>query len=321
MMQEAIRLLRAVQLTGPAEPPMLVEIDVPRPTPGENEVLIQVRAAGVTPTELLWYPTWHNKDGTARSGAIPGHEFSGVVAAVGDSVTGFSVGEEVYGMNDWFIDGATAEFCVAAASSIALKPSKLTHAQAAAVPIGALTEWQGLVDRAKLKRGERVLVHGGAGAVGVFAIQLARSLGAEIITTASAANLDFVAQFGARQAIDYTRGAFEEKVCDVDVVFDCVGGETLERSWSVLKPGGRMVTIASDSEATGDQRVKDAFFIVEPNQKQLVEVGELLDAGRLRVFVDSEVPLAEAPAAYSRKLARKRGYGKTVVVLPPNARN
>jgi NADPH:quinone reductase-like Zn-dependent oxidoreductase len=317
-MQEANRFMRAVQVTGPADRPVLVEANVPTPIPDGNEVLIKVHAAGVTPTELLWYPTWHNKDGSARNAAIPGHEFSGVVAAVGGSVTDSSVGDEVYGMSDWFIDGATAEFCVAATSSIAPKPSKLTHAQAAAVPISALTAWQGLVDRARLKRGEKILVHGGAGAVGVFVIQLARDMEAEIITTVSARNRDFVAQLGARQAIDYTKDAFEEKVHDVDVVFDCVGGETLARSWNVLKPGGRMVTIASNSEVSGDRRVKDAFFIVEPNQRQLVEVGKLLDEGSLRVFVDMELPLSQAPEAYSGNLDRKHGYGKTVVVLPAN---
>ncbi len=304
--------MRAVQLTGSAE---LVESELPVPTPHDNEVLIRVHAAGVTPTELIWYPTTNNKDGSERSRAIPGHEFSGVVVALGNSVTGFAVGDEVYGMNDWFIDGATAEFCVAAASGIAPKPAKITHAQAAAVPIGALTAWQGLVDRAQLKRGERVLIHGGAGAVGVFAIQLARDLGAEIITTTSTRTIDFVTQLGAHQAIDYTSEAFEEKVHDVDVVFDCVGGETLRRSWSVLGPVGRLVTIAASAEATDDQRVKDAFFIVEPLQKQLVEVGRLLDGGKLRVFVDLEVPLSDAPAVYSQKLVRRLGYGKTVVVL------
>ena len=310
--------MRAVQVNGPADRPTLVEAHVPRPAPGENDVLIQVQAAGVTSAELQWYPTWHNKDGSTRSGAIPGHEFSGVVAEVGGSVTGVSVGDEVYGMNDWFIDGATADFCVAAASSVAKKPSKLTDAEAAAVPISALTAWQGLVDRAKLKRGERVLVHGGAGAVGVFVIHRARELGAEIISTASARNLEFVTQLGARRAIDYNKDAFEETVRDVDVVFDCVGGETLARSWGVLKPGGRMVTIASDAEGTLDQRVKDAFFILEPNQRQLVEIAERLDKGRLRSFVDTEVPLSEAPAAYSGKLVRKHGYGKTVVVISAN---
>ncbi len=310
--------MRAVRLNGPADRPVLVEADVPRPIPANDEVLIRVHAVGVTPTELIWYPTTHNKDGSARSGAIPGHEFSGVVVAAGDSATGFSIGDEIYGMSDWFIDGASAEFCVAAASSIAPKPAKLTHPEAAAVPIGALTAWQGLVDHARLKPGERILIHGGAGAVGVFAIQLARNLAAEIITTASTRTLDFVTALGARHVIDYTTDVFEQRVRDVDVVFDCVGGETLMRSWSVLRPGGRIVTIAASSEAPADPRVKDAFFIVEPNQKQLVEIGEMLNTGNLRVFVDMEIPLSDAPAAYSQKLARRLGYGKTVVVLPAN---
>jgi NADPH:quinone reductase-like Zn-dependent oxidoreductase len=116
----------------------------------------------------------------------------------------------------------------------------------------------------------------------------------------------------------YATDAFEHRVHDVDVVFDCVGGETLMRSWSVLRPGGRMVTIAASSEATADPRVKDAFFIVEPNRKQLVEIGELLSTGKLRVFVDMEIPLSDAPVAYSQKLVRRLGYGKTVVVMPAN---
>lgn len=310
--------MRAVQLAGTGDKPVLVESEVQVPTPHANEVLIHVSAAGVTPTELIWYPTTHNKDGSQRSGAIPGHEFSGVVAALGESATGFSVGDEVYGMSDWFIDGATAEYCLAAASSIAPKPQNLTHAQAAAVPIGALTAWQGLIDRAKLTRGERILIHGGAGAVGVFAIQLSRDLGAEIIATTSARTLDFVSQLGAHRVIDYAHEDFEQTVHDVDVVFDCVGGETLKRSWSVLRAGGRLVTIAADIETPDDPRVKDAFFIVEPNQKQLVEVGELLNAGKLSVFVDMEIPLSDAPAAYSQKLVRRLGYGKIVVVFPAN---
>jgi NADPH:quinone reductase-like Zn-dependent oxidoreductase len=313
--------MRAVQLTGSAGAHVLIESEVPVPTPHDNEILIRVHAAGVTPTELIWYPTTHNKDGGERSGAVPGHEFSGVVAALGDSATGFSVGDEVYGMNDWFIDGATAEFCVAAASDIAPKPAKLTHAEAAAVPIGALTAWQGLIDRAKLKRGERVLIHGGAGAVGVFAIQLARDLGAEIITTTSTRTIDFVTHLGAPHVIDYTSEAFEKKVHHVDVVFDCVGGETLRRSWNVLRPGGRLVTIAASAETTDDQRTKDAFFIVEPNKKHLIEVARLLDEGKLRVFVDLEVPFSDAPAAYSQKLVRRLGYGKMVVVFTANTTN
>jgi NADPH:quinone reductase-like Zn-dependent oxidoreductase len=304
--------MRAVQYMSAERAPALVEVEVPRPAAGAGELLIEVRDAGVTPSELDWYPTTHSKDGAARTGAIPGHEFAGVVAAVGTGVTGFAVGDEVYGMNDWFSDGATAEYCVAPPASIAKKPERLSYAEAAAVPIGALTAWQGL-ERAKIKVGERVLVHGAAGAVGVFVLQMARMQGAQVIATAAAKNAEFVKGLGASEVIDYTAGPFQDQVDDVDVVFDGVGGETLKRSWDVLKKGGRMVTIAADSEGTKDQRVKDAFFIVEPNAKQLAEIGRLLDAGTMKAIVDMEIPLASAPAAYARKIARKRGVGKVVV--------
>jgi NADPH:quinone reductase-like Zn-dependent oxidoreductase len=153
------------------------------------------------------------------------------------------------------------------------KAQTLSHEAAAAVPIGALTSWQGLIDRAKLEPGERALVHGGAGAVGLYAVQLAHTRGARVITTVSTQDIDFVKRRGADEAIDYKASRFEKEVRDVDVVFDAVGGDTLERSWGVLKPGGRMITIAADSEGTADQRVKDAFFIVE-HQKQLVEIAK-----------------------------------------------
>jgi NADPH:quinone reductase-like Zn-dependent oxidoreductase len=289
--------------------------EIAKPRPQHDEVLVQVRAAGVTPTELLWSPTLQHQDGSARAHAIPGHEFSGVIAETGSGVTGFSVGEEIYGMNDWYADGATAEYCVTVPASIAPKPSRLSHPEAATVPIGALTAWQALFDRAKLRAGERLLVHGAAGAVGIFVVQLAAGQGAEVIATASPHNRDFLLQLGAKRVIDYTSVPFEKEVRDMDVVFDGVGGDTLSRSWSVLKPSGRMVTIAADSEATKEERVKNAFFIVEPNQQQLIEIGKLLDAGKLRTFVDAEVPLADAPSAYARKVSRKHGYGKVVIVL------
>lgn len=285
------------------------------PQPGNGEVLIRVHAAGVTPTELQWYPTTHTKAGEARVGAVPGHEFSGVVAEIGENVPDFAPGQEVYGMNDWFADGATAEFCLTVPSFIAPRPRRLTHAEAASVPIGALTAWQGLFDRAKLQSGERVLIHGGAGAVGVFAIQLARRAGAEVIATGSARNLDFLRVLGASQVIDYRGERFEKAVAPVDVVFDSVGGETLERSWSLLKPGGRMVTIAAQGEEAGEARVKDAFFIVEPKRGQLIEISKLLDDGALKTFVDGPVSLAEASTAYTGSLTRKYGRGKVVVAI------
>jgi NADPH:quinone reductase-like Zn-dependent oxidoreductase len=307
--------MKAIQLVTSQPPSVLAEAEVSKPAPGKGEVLIQVHAAGVTPTELIWYPTSNTKDGQPRLRAIPGHEFSGVVAAIGEGAAGFVVGDEVYGLNDWFADGATGEYCITRPASIARKPKALTHAEAAAVPIGALTAWQGLLDRAKVQAGEHVLVHGGAGAVGVFAIQLVRLHGARVTTTASAKNAAFVSQLGAETVIDYAMTAFEDVVRDVDVVFDTVGGETLQKSWSVLKPGGRLVTIAADVEGRTDARSKEAFFIVEPNQKQLSEIGDLLDSGKLRVFVDAEVSLADAPAAYERKVHRRLGYGKVVVVI------
>ena len=269
----------------------------------------------MTSKELLWYPTTHSKNGERRSRAVPGHEFSGVIAAVGKDTAGFDVGQEVYGMNDWFADGATAEYCITQPSNIAQKPAGLTHVEAASVPIGALTAWQGLFDRARLQAGERVLVHGGAGAVGLFAIQLARFRGAHVISTASVRNLAFVSGLGAAQVFDYQATRFDEKLSEIDVVFDTVGGETLQRSWGVLKRGGRMITIAAENEATTDERVKQAFFIVEPNHEQLARIAKLLETGRLQTVVDAVLPLAQASAAYTGEVKERRGRGKLVIAV------
>ncbi len=294
--------MKVVRLESLASEPVLIQNIAPQPVPGHNEVLIRVCAAAVTPTELLWYPTSHTKLGATRSGAIPGHEFSGVVAA-----GNLAPGLEVFGMNDWFSDGAMAEYCVAPVSAVAPKPLKLSHVEAASVPISALTAWQGLLDRAKIKSGERVLVHGGAGAVGAFVVQLARFNGARVIATASAEDAEFVRELGAEQVIDYRTSRFEQCVSDLDVVFDTVGGHTLDRSWSVLKPRGRMVTIAAAEENTSDSRRKEAFFIVSPNQKELTAVADLLETGQLRTFVSAVVPLSRAPEAYAGRVPGHRG--------------
>lgn len=308
--------MKVMQVNKSDQGPVLIPSELQKPEVGLGEILVHVHAAGVTPTELLWYPTTHTKSGAERERAVPGHEFSGVIAAIGKDVQDFAVGDEVYGMNDWFADGATADFCITLPQNIAGKPATLSHEAAASVPIGALTSWQGLIDRAKVKQGERVLIHGGAGAVGLYAVQLAHNRGARVITTVSARDIDFVKRLGADQAIDYKACRFEKEVRDMDVVFDAVGGDTLERSWGVLKPDGRMITIAADSEGTDDQRVKNAFFIVEPNQKQLVEIAKQLDAGHLRAFVKTSVPLNEASAAYSGEVKQKGGYGKIVITVP-----
>jgi NADPH:quinone reductase-like Zn-dependent oxidoreductase len=301
-----------MRVVNSVSPPSLVEADGPEPQAGRGELLVRIHAAGVTPTELDWYPTSHRKSGEERTGAVPGHEFSGVIAAVGDQVTDLAVGQEVYGMNDWFTDGATAEYCITQPHWVAPKPRNLTHTEAASVPIGALTAWQGLFDRGNLQAGERVLIHGGAGGVGVFAIQLAQWRGAHVVATASARNLEFVASLGAGQTIDYRAERFEDIAREIDVVFDAVGGDTLQRSLSVLRPGGRMITIAAGGEGSSDPLMKAAFFIVEPNHGQLVEVGRLLEEGQIRTVVGDVLPFSQAPAAYARN---RSGRGKQVLAI------
>jgi NADPH:quinone reductase-like Zn-dependent oxidoreductase len=228
----------------------------------------------------------------------------------------FKVGDAVYGMNDWYANGATAEYCVTLPQNIAKKPARLSYEAAATVPIAALTAWQGLFDRANIQPGERVLVHGGAGAVGLFAVQLAHLHGSYVIATVSGKDIDFVKQLGADEAIDYNAIRFEERAQNVDAVFDTVGGDTLERSWSLLKPGGRMVTIAAENETATEQRVKDAYFIVEPNQKRLIEIARLLDEGHLKTFVKAVVPFEDASAAYNGAFKSNGGRGKLVIAIP-----
>jgi len=307
--------MKAMQLYQAPEGVSLHLSRVPKPTPGKEEVLIQVHAAGVTPTELVWYPTAHTKAGAERKNAIPGHEFSGTIVAFGEDVTGLTLGQSVYGMNDWFAEGATAEFCLTVPTSIAPKPATLTHAEAATIPIGALTAWQGLFDHAKLQPKERILIHGGAGAVGIFAVQLAHRHGAHVIATASTPTLDLVKQLGADEVIDYKTSRFQDLVRDIDVVFDTVGGETRDLSLPILKPEGRMITIAADAESSTDPRVKESFFIVEPNQKQLKEITKRLETGSLKTFVNAAVPLDDAAAAYAKTIPQKLGYGKVVITL------
>jgi NADPH:quinone reductase-like Zn-dependent oxidoreductase len=305
--------MNAIQLNARGGPEALAYGPAAVPRPGAGEILVRVRAAAVTPTELLWAPTWTTRAGEPRPfPIIPGHEFSGEVHGVGPGVNDVAVGEAVFGMNDWFGDGAQAEFCVARAVDVSPKPKSVDHATAAVVPISALTAWQGLVERAKLARGERVLIHGAAGSVGLFAVQLAHGIGAHVIATASAHNVEFARGLGADEVIDYRARRFEDAAATgVDVVFDAVGGDTLTRSWPVLRPGGRLVTIAADAEHTSEQRVKDAYFIVEPNREQLSRIARMIDAGELRPVVGAAFPLPEARRAYAHKPLR----GKVVLVV------
>jgi NADPH:quinone reductase-like Zn-dependent oxidoreductase len=297
--------MRAIRLHQVSGSEALLYEDAPKPSPKGNEVLVRVHATAITPTEFAWYPTFHTPEGGARPfPIILGHEFSGVVDASGPACMGVQVGDLVYGLSDWFIDGAQADYCLTVPANIAPKSPSLDHTQAAAVPISALTAWQALIDRAQLSQGQRVLVHGAAGGVGSFAVQVACHKKAHVIATASKANADFVTALGADEVIDYQSTPFETVVRDVDVVLDTVGGDTRNRSWGILGKGGRLVTIAADAERLTQPRVRDAFFIVEPNRDQLIEISRLIDAGVIRPIVGAVFAMEDFRQAYEQKPVR-----------------
>ncbi len=291
---------------------VLVGVVLPRPLPKPDQIVVSVRAAGVTPTELLWYPTTHNKDGSPRVGAVPGHEFSGVVSAIGERVIGFRVGDGILGMSDWFENGATAEFCLTDEKSCILKPPTLSHLSAAATPISALTAWRGLVERAKVKSGDRVLIVGASGSVGLMAVQIARLRGCIVFGSASASAALQLASLGCEETLDYRTQPFHDYLQNIDVVFDTVGGDTLARAEKILALRGRMVTIAADAEGNDHPAIKAAFFIVESSVPQLELVARLLQEGKLQSFVEAVMPLADAPQAYSVNV-NVSGLGKLIL--------
>lgn len=304
---------------GGAESLVFGELPIPAPQPGE--VLVRVHAAAVTPSELGWLPTFQARSGAARSfPVIPGHEFSGVIAGINGEVGDLMVGDEVFGLNDWYSNGAQAQYCTAPAAFVAPKPSAVDHAIAAAAPISALTAWQAVVVRARLGHGQTILIHGAAGAVGLFAVQIAREVGAQVIATAAAEDHAVLRSLGAEVLIDYRNQRFEDYVRDVDVVFDTVGGETLARSWSVLRPDGTVVTIATSSAASNNSRTRDAFMLVEADRAQLAALGQAIDFGKRRVFVAGRHPLAQARQAYAQP-AHRAGYGKHVISIVQEPRH
>jgi NADPH:quinone reductase-like Zn-dependent oxidoreductase len=307
--------MKAACIPARGGPEQLVYEDVPRPQPGEGDVLVRVHAAAITPTEFTWEETWKTASGADRPfPIIPGHEFSGVVAAIGRGVSGVTEGDPVYGLNDWDRQGAQAEYCLAGPTQLAPMHQALDHVQAAEVPISALTAWQAFSDKARLEAGQRVLIHGATGGVGAFAVQLAHQRGAHVIATASTGNVEFARELGADEVVDYTATPFESAVHDADIVLDTVGGETLARSWDALKPGGTLISIVAppSQEQAAARGVRGVFFIVEPNRAQLAEIGRLIEAGQLRPVVAGVYPLARAREAYARAQA---GHMRGKIVL------
>ncbi|WP_435841715.1 zinc-binding dehydrogenase [Streptomyces griseofuscus] len=290
----------------------LVEREMPRPEPGLGEVLVRVHAAGVNPVD------WKTRASGAliEWGAVPavGWDVSGTIEAVGPGVGMFRPGDEVFGMPSFPRQaGAYAEYVVAPARHLAPKPAALTHVEAAALPLAALTAWQALVDTAGLRPGERLLVHAAAGGVGHLAVQIAKARGAYVIGTAGAAKHDLVRRLGADEVIDYRAVRFEDVVSDVDVVLDGLGAETAERSLKVLRPGGRLITLPGpDDVPTAQDGVRALWMLVEPDHLGLREITALVERGALRPVIDTVVPLAEAAKAHEIG-ERGRTAGKIVL--------
>ncbi len=299
-------VMRAVRLHAAGDPASLVCEEVETPRPGPGEALVRVHAAAITRDELTWPAD--------RLPAIPSYEFSGVVAAVGPDVEAVAIGDAVYALSGFDRNGAAAEYTVVPAAILAPKPRTLNHVESAAIPLAGLSAWQGLFDHGGLAEGQRVLIHGAAGGVGGFAVQLARLRGAHVIGTASTANVERARAFGADEVIDHTQARFEDAIAPVDVVFDTSGGDRLRRSFAIVRPGGRIVSVAEEppAEQRQERGISATYFVVEPNREQLIELARLVDRGDLKPMIDRVFPFAAARAAFERSLSPARS-GKIVI--------
>lgn len=286
--------MKAVRIHRFGGPERLKYEEVPRPEPGPGEVLIRVHASGVNPVD------WKIREGAFKS-RLPltlGWDFSGIVEEAGPGAR-FKPGDEVYGRPDTSRDGSYAEYLVARATEIASKPRTIDHLHAAGIALAGLTAWQALFDAAGLQPGQTVLIHGASGGVGGFAVQLAKWRGARVIGTASKRNFDFVRGLGADEILDHEAKDFLRGVSGVDVVLDTIGGETQTRSWKTLKYGGTLVSIVQppsrdQAEARG---AKGILVSAKPSADQLAELARLVDAGKIKVAVETVLPLSEARRA------------------------
>jgi NADPH:quinone reductase-like Zn-dependent oxidoreductase len=286
------------------------------PTPGEGELLVKVAAAGVNPVD---YKIRNGKYPAVKQDKLPfvlGREVAGTVVECGHSAAPFAAGDAVFAVPG-IGRGGYAEYALVKVSEAAPKPASLDVIQAAAVPLAALTAWQGLFQHGNLKSGQRLLIHGGSGGVGHFAIQFAKATGAHVITTVSAAHMDFVRRLGADEVIDYQAQRFEDIVGEVDVVFDLVGGEIQERSWQVLKKGGVLVSTLNEPsrEKAAARGARGLRYTVAESGVDLAAIGELIDAGKVKPVVTRTYPFKEAAAA-EQFLEHEHPAGKVVLSVP-----
>ena len=304
--------MKAIRIHNYGGPEVLQYEDVVVPTPAAGELLIKVQAASVNPLD------WKTRAGYLKDffphslPFIPGWDGSGVVEAVGSGVTQFKQGDEVYAKTNR--DGTYAEYAILRETEAALKPKSVDHVQAAAVPVVALTAWQALFEKAQLAAGQKILIHGAAGGVGSFAVQLAKWKGARVIGTASATNQAFLRELGTDEPIDYEKMRFDDAVEGVDVVFDTIGGDTQDRSWKVLNKGGILVSIVQPppAELAGKYGVRAEMLGMQPNSAQLAEIAKLVDSGHLRVVVERVLPLSEARQAHELS---EKGHVRGKIVL------
>jgi NADPH:quinone reductase-like Zn-dependent oxidoreductase len=291
------KFMKAVRIKRYGNEEVVELVEVERPQPGENQLLVKVRAAAVNPVD------WKIRDGLGemfglKLPLILGCEVAGIVEAVGSSVRDFVAGDEVYGYLSAY-SGGYAEYVAAPASEFVRKPKQIDFDTAASVPVGALTAWQGIFDHGRLASGQRILITGASGAVGSMAVQLAKAKGAHVIGTGSGRNEEFVRKLGADEFIDYNKAKFEDQVNGVDVVFDTVGGDTQERAFQTLKQGGFLVSTVSppSAEKAKEFGVKVAMVVVTPKADQLAEINRLVESGKLKVRMATVLPLAEVKKA------------------------
>lgn len=308
--------MRAIQLQEFGGPEVLQVHEIPMPEAAAGELLLRVRAAGINPVD-----TGVRSGGAASLAAavppyVPGFDVSGVVAAIGAGVTNFEIGDEVFAMLDLRRGGGYAEYAIVKAGEAAAKPPSASHAEAASVPLVALTAWQVLFEIADLQQGQTVLIHAGAGGVGSIAIQLAKWRGARVIATASEYNHDFLRELGVDVAVDYRTQRFEDFASEVDVVLDSIGGETQVRSMTVLKEGGTLVSIVglTPQGRDPDRNIRVTSTLVQANGEQLSQIGELIEAGVIRPIVSYRFPLEGAAQAHEQSETR-RTRGKIVLEI------
>jgi NADPH:quinone reductase-like Zn-dependent oxidoreductase len=308
--------MKAVVIHEYGGPEVLKYEDVPRPEPKEDQILVRVIAAGVNPVDGLIRSGMFAKYEKAVFPMILGADIAGVVEKVGSKVTKFKAGDPVFAYASLKSGGGYAEYALTTGREAAPKPKVLTYVEAAAVPVVALTAWQALIDTAKLSAGQTVLIHGGSGGVGTFAIQIAKARGARVIATASTANQDLLKQLGADMTIDYTKQKFEDMAKDVDVVLDSVGKDTLARSYGVVKKGGFIVSLVArpDPNELNKRGIGGAALNVEATSDELAEIGKLIDEGKIKVIVSQTFPLSEAVKA-QEQVATGHTRGKIVLKI------